>query len=146
MMKSLPDINVWLALALTGHIHHKVATAFFADHDDDLSVAFCRSTQMGMLRLLTTEVVMQAHNKPALKNLDAWTLQQAWAGRSNVFLADEPAGIEVPWARFAAIRSASPKLWMDAYLAAFAIAGGFTLVTNDKAFKQFKGLDVLLLK
>jgi uncharacterized protein len=34
---------------------------------------------------------------------------------------------------------------MDAYLAAFAIAGGHQLVTTDKAFKQFQGLDLLVL-
>ena len=40
---------------------------------------------------------------------------------------------------------ASPKLWMDAYLAAFTVAGGYQLVTTDKGFKQFKGLDILVL-
>ncbi len=31
---------------------------------------------------------------------------------------------------------------MDAWLAAFAIGSGFQLVTIDKAFTQFTGLDV----
>jgi predicted nucleic acid-binding protein len=34
---------------------------------------------------------------------------------------------------------------MDAYLAAFALVGGYQLVTSDKAFKQFKELDLLVL-
>ena len=36
---------------------------------------------------------------------------------------------------------------MDAYLAAFAIAGGLRLATLDRGFKQFEphGLDLLLL-
>jgi hypothetical protein len=34
---------------------------------------------------------------------------------------------------------------MDAYLAAFACAGGFQLVTTDSGFRQFRGLDLLLL-
>ena len=33
----------------------------------------------------------------------------------------------------------------DAYLAAFAIAGGFKLVTLHIGFKQFEGLDLILL-
>ncbi|MBI3924942.1 MAG: hypothetical protein HY319_05325 [Armatimonadetes bacterium] len=37
------------------------------------------------------------------------------------------------------------ELWMDAYLAAFAIAGGSRIVTTDFAFKQFPGLDLLIL-
>ncbi len=41
--------------------------------------------------------------------------------------------------------TASPKIWMDAYLAAFALAGGYQMVTTDAAFKQFRGLDLLLL-
>ena len=34
---------------------------------------------------------------------------------------------------------------MDAYLAAFALAGGYRMVTTDAAFKQFRGLDLELL-
>ena len=58
---------------------------------------------------------------------------------------EEPSGLERHWKRLAVGPKASPKLWMDAYLAAFALAGGHELVTTDKAFKQFKGLDLLLL-
>jgi predicted nucleic acid-binding protein len=39
----------------------------------------------------------------------------------------------------------SRKLWMDAYLAAFALAGGYQMVTTDTAFRQFHGLDLMLL-
>jgi predicted nucleic acid-binding protein len=34
---------------------------------------------------------------------------------------------------------------MDAYLAAFALAGGYRLVTTDRGFRQFNGLDVVVL-
>jgi predicted nucleic acid-binding protein len=34
---------------------------------------------------------------------------------------------------------------MDAYLAAFAIMAGLRLVTTDIAFRQFAGLDHLIL-
>jgi hypothetical protein len=34
---------------------------------------------------------------------------------------------------------------MDAYLAAFALAGGYRLVTIDAGFTQFAGLDLVLL-
>jgi predicted nucleic acid-binding protein len=34
---------------------------------------------------------------------------------------------------------------MDAYLASFALAGGYRMVTTDAAFKQFAGLDVELI-
>ena len=45
---SLPDINVWLALAAEGHLHHVPARDWFTAQPD-ASVAFCRITQMGLL-------------------------------------------------------------------------------------------------
>jgi predicted nucleic acid-binding protein len=36
-------------------------------------------------------------------------------------------------------------LWQDDYLAAFAIAGGLTLVTFDGGFSGFAGLELTLL-
>jgi hypothetical protein len=35
---------------------------------------------------------------------------------------------------------------MDAYLAAFAVTAGCTMVTKDSSFHQFRGLDVVLLR
>jgi uncharacterized protein len=63
----------------------------------------------------------------------------------RIHFAQEPNDLYARWTLFADVRTASPKLWMDAYLAAFAVAGGYRLVTTDKAFKQFKGLNVLVL-
>lgn len=63
----------------------------------------------------------------------------------RIRFSDEPERIAVQWGHFADSTVASPKLWMDAYLAAFAVAGGYRLVTTDRAFKQFKGLNVLVL-
>lgn len=60
-------------------------------------------------------------------------------------LTEEPAGLERRWKRLAVRDSASPKLWMDAYLAAFALAGGHRLATTDAAFKQFSSLDLDLI-
>lgn len=37
------------------------------------------------------------------------------------------------------------KVWMDAYLAAFAQAAGARLVTNDVAFRAYPILDVVLI-
>ena len=48
----LPDVNRWIALAAEGHVHHVPAREWFAAQPV-ASVAFCRITQMGLLRLLT---------------------------------------------------------------------------------------------
>ena len=50
------------------------------------------------------------------------------------------------WYSLATQKMASPKVWMDAYLAAFAIASGYRLVTIDLAFQQYGDLDLILLK
>ncbi len=50
---------------------------------------------------------------------------------------DEPLGVVPVWHRLAGLQSASPKVWMDAYLAAFAIAGELQMVTFDRDFKSY---------
>jgi uncharacterized protein len=66
----------------------------------------------------------------------------------HVAWRDEPPGIFEKWSQLAGLDSASPKVWMDAYLAAFAITSGLRVVTLDKDFKNFvpQGLDLNLLQ
>jgi predicted nucleic acid-binding protein len=42
--------------------------------------------------------------------------------------------------RFASGRAFAPRLWTDAYLAAYAQASGLVLVTFDQGFHQFDSL------
>jgi predicted nucleic acid-binding protein len=84
-------------------------------------------------------------NRP-LSNAQAWSAYEAFAGDDRVALRiDEPTHLESHWKQLAARDTVSPKLWMDAYLAAFAITAGLRLVTTDTAFRQFAGLDHLIL-
>ncbi len=53
-----PDINVWVALTYEGHAHHTTAAAWLGTLKPGASLIFCRFTQPGLLRLLTTEAVM----------------------------------------------------------------------------------------
>ena len=144
-MRYLPDINVWLALSLPQHAHHSAAMLWF-EEDPHLSAYFCRATQHGLLRLLTTAAVTVPFGRSPLSNREAWASFEAVDLDERIRFADEPERITLPWREYSDVRTSSPKLWMDAYLAAFSIAGGYRLVTTDKAFKQFKGLDMLLLK
>lgn len=106
---------------------------------------FCRQTQQTLLRLLTNSAVLGGYGIAPLSNAEAWAVFEALRGDDRVGFADEPAGLEAHWKQFAVRDSASPKLWMDAYLAAFAAAGGHTMVTTDSGFQQFVGLDLVLL-
>ena len=88
---------------------------------------------------------MHLYGVPPLTNREAWASFEFWLANDLVTFEDEPRGLEATWRSLSSRASRSPKLWMDAYLASFAIAGGFQLVTFDAAFRQFDGLDVRVL-
>jgi toxin-antitoxin system PIN domain toxin len=136
----LPDINVWLALAFTSHKHHDAALEWFENRDSG-DCAFCRLTQQGFLRLATTPY---ASEKPL-------TLIQAWRAYDDLFhdprvvFSEEPDDLEIFWREYTRRRSFSPKVWNDAYLAAFARAAGFERVSFDQGFKQYRYLKHTIL-
>ena len=143
----LCDSNVWLALALSGHAHHGVARDWFEGVEAASSVFFCRATQQTFLRLLTNAAVLGPYGNPPLTNVHAWEAYDALLADDRIaFRTEEPTGIEAEWKRFARRNTASPKLWMDAYLAAYALTCGYRMVTTDAAFKQFGGIDLELLE
>jgi len=141
----LPDVNVWFALSRSEHIHHAQAHAWLSTIDKSKSVVFTRATQQGYLRLLTTAAVMRIYASAPLSNSEAWRLWENWYKDDRIHWINEPSELVDTWKRFGAIRSASPKLWMDSYLAAIAKETGSQLVTLDQVFKGFKGLDVQLI-
>lgn len=146
MTTQICDVNVWLALALSGHAQHSAARQWFDSVKSQGEVLFCRSTQQSFLRLLTNTAVLAPYGNKPLTNAAAWSAYESFLADDRIqFASKEPPGIDGHWKRLAAKRTASPKLWMDAYLAAFALAGQYTLVTNDRAFKQFRGLSLSLL-
>ncbi|HEX9730012.1 MAG TPA: TA system VapC family ribonuclease toxin [Gemmatimonadales bacterium] len=142
----LCDTNVWLALALSAHRHHSVARDWFQSVERPGTILFCRATQQAFLRLLTNAAVLAPYGNQPLSNSEAWAAYDALLADDRVvFRTEEPTGLEPRWKEFALLDTASPKLWMDAYLAAFARTARCRLVTNDAAFRQFSGLDLLVL-
>jgi toxin-antitoxin system PIN domain toxin len=145
-MMHLCDNNVWLALALSAHVHHSQALDWFESIQEPATVLFCRATQHSFLRLLTNAQVLAPYGNTPLTNDEAWAAYEALLADDRiVFRAEEPAGLEPLWKELGRRNTASPKLWMDSYLAAFAVTAGCRMVTSDAAFKQFPGLDLLLL-
>jgi predicted nucleic acid-binding protein len=63
----------------------------------------------------------------------------------RVILLSEPPEIEKQLRVLTQKVNYSPKVWEDAYLAAFAMASGRRLVTFDKGFRAYAGLDVEIL-
>ena len=142
----LADSNIWLALALSKHEFHVAARNWLAKRAPREAL-FCRSTQQSFLRLATTLTLLKAYGAEGMTNRDALLALEALIALPQVCLRDEPPGVSALWHRIAACDTASPKVWMDAYLAAFAIRAGVRLVTLDGDFKKYRrdGLDLLLL-
>ena len=64
----LPDVNIWLALTLSGHSQHPVARSWLDGQEALTSIFFCRATQQGLVRLLTTVEVLAGFGIPPLTN------------------------------------------------------------------------------
>jgi uncharacterized protein len=141
----LADTNFWLALALSRHQHHQAARTWFSEQSAPRSVLFCRATQQSFLRLLTTNAVARLYGIDPMSNDAAWEFYTAVAANRRCGFAAEPDALEPKWEIYARSQTASPKLWMDAYLAAFAATAGYELLSIDDGFRQFKGLKAIIL-
>lgn len=106
------------------------------------SVLVCRVVQLGALRILT---------KPSIMREETLSAEELWNGWERV-LADErfreepePAGLVTTWRAMTRRLPRNSCADTDAYLAAFAVAGGWTLCTFDKGFARYRQLQVQLL-
>lgn len=126
----LPDLNVWLALSWANHMHSGAAWTWFSARGEN-RFFFCRFTQLGLLRLLTTSAVM---GKDLLTIGEAWEVYDRWLEDSRV--AIRPEAFEVDVAFRAATRPAftqsSPKVLGDSYLLAVSQVTQANLVTFDR--------------
>lgn len=137
MPGSLIDTNVWLAAVFTAHPFHRQARRRLLQATPVEPAVLCRSTQQSFLRLASTPTLLKAYGAPSLTNRDALFALAALMALPQVHEMDEPPGTFALWQRLAALESASPKVWMDAYLAAFAISGGLRMVSLDQDFRKF---------
>jgi len=130
---SLPDVNVWVAIAAGGHVHHLPANDWFAAQPG-ASVAFCRVTQAGMLRLLTNSSAMNGAPKTIEQ---VWDISDRLRSDHRIIFAEEPDGLEPLWKKLMTQRGVGPSSWTDAYLAAFAGKQPFSLVTFDHGLRRW---------
>ncbi len=141
----LADVNVWLATLVADHQHHARAVGWWRSLvlPAGSRVAFCRVTQLGLLRLLTNERVM---GRQRTTIYEAWQLYQQVLSRPPVFFVQEPEGTEELLAEHCRLGGSSRKFWTDGYLAAFARAGQLRLATFDRGFERYPNLDLSLLE
>lgn len=126
----LLDINAWVALSFDLHAHHAAAKQWYVAAPPSAKFVFCRQTQLGLFRIMTTTAVM---GPEVLTQLECWQIYDRWIESGQVAWADEPQDMEVRLRALTSHAAASPKEWMDAYLAAFAETAGIQLVTFDRA-------------
>lgn len=140
-----PDVNVWLALSFTSHVHASSAWQWLRDSPQDRKLAFCRQTQLGLLRLLTNPAVM---GERMLVLRLAWSTYDRWLEDPFVEYYPEPRDLELAFrelTQMLAPRQGS-KAVGDCFLLAYASELGATLVTFDRglyAFARKRGLAVV---
>ncbi len=131
-----PDLNVWLALSDTGHIHSASAWKWLKMLPDDRKLIFSRYTQIGLLRLLTNSSVM---GEQTLTLRKAWSVYDRWLEDSRVEFYPEPrnlgTGFRLTTEPFGAQQAS--KAVGDCFLLAYAKEIQATLVTFDRALHQF---------
>ena len=96
---------------------------------------------MTVLRLLTAQAVM---GKDVKKMHEAWDLWDRVYADDRIEFLSEPEAIEREFRNLSSLRSPSPKVWVDAYLLAFASVAGLRLITFDRGL-QSRGVDVHIL-
>lgn len=136
-----PDVNVWVALDFERHVHHASAKHWYDAVPFSATIVFCRQTQLGLFRILTTSAVM---GQEVQTQAGCWQIYDRWIATGQVAWSDEPSQMEVRLRTLTAGTEASPKAWMDAYLAAFAESSRLSLVTFDRALAAKAEGSVLL--
>jgi uncharacterized protein len=137
-----PDINVWVALTYERHTHHVTARRWFDGLSPTARLFFCRLTQLGLLRLLSSRAVMGAGE--VMSQPEAWEAYDIWLEDDRIGFLDEPPGLDEGFRTLTKSSNPSPKDWADSYLLAFASSAHFQLVSFDKAM-HFKSGNVILL-
>jgi predicted nucleic acid-binding protein len=127
-MTCLPDVSVWIALALSA--------ARPPSGRQSLVYGIHRR------RLLSNPRVMAGE---ALTAGQAWKVLEAFLADPRIEFAGEPARLYEYWRRTASDSRTGPNFWTDSYLAAFAAAAGYQVVTFDSGFRRYKGVPLNLL-
>lgn len=140
-MGDLLDINVWLALGDADHIHNLAAQTYWTGPAHS-QLWFCRHTALGFKRLMCQPAML---GERALTTLQSFEAYQVIRQQARVDLMMDPLELESTWMGLAQQSPWPPRMWPHAYLASFAIAANLRLVSFDRDFFRFEGLNWLHL-
>lgn len=142
-MRSIADVNVFLPLLIGAHPAHQTAVDWFNAQSNG-SIGWCVPVKLGVLRLLCNHRVMGHDALPPAQALDVWSRLAANPRLTEV--GRLPAEHETHLRRLIAKREPSPNIWVDAWLAALAICTSCEMVTFDRGFRSFDGVELRLLE
>lgn len=132
MKRYLADVNVWFALAVEEHQHHRQARQWWENTPG--LMGFIRITQLGLLRLLTSAGPMRGQ---PLTNQQAWAVYDGFLSDDRVRLFPDAPAVDGVFRDFSHTAQPSPKIWADAYIAAQTRVNEAVLVTFDQGFAQY---------
>lgn len=137
----LPDLNVWLALVVAEHPHHAAARHYWDEQQAVPALGprvwFCRSTMLGLVRLLTQPKLM---GEGVLGLADAHAIYQQLRQTEGVGFVSDAESADALLASWVINNGQAPlpaRLWTDAWLAASAESAGLRLVSFDADFARF---------
>jgi toxin-antitoxin system PIN domain toxin len=136
----LPDLNLWLALVVAEHPHHAAARRYWEEQRAAPALGprwwFCRTTMLGLVRLLTQPKLM---GDGALGLREAHAIYQQLRQTEGVAFAGDTEAADALLATWTS-EDQPPlpaRLWTDAWLAASAECAGLRLVSFDADFSRF---------
>jgi toxin-antitoxin system PIN domain toxin len=141
-MKYLVDANVVFPLLLSRHPHRQAALTWL-DSVRSGEGGLCRLVQLAVLRLLCNRTVM---GPDVQRPVEAWRALRSLQLDERFVFAPEPENMDVNLRAMVEGREATPNVWSDAYLAAFALSEGLSLVSFDGGMKSFPHVETLLLQ
>ena len=138
----LVDVNVLVALAVGGHPGQASARAWLEDAvraGEPLAVP--DFVAVGFVRVVTNKRMTPGSNDPA----DAFRFLAAFRAMPSVLTWSTRPNTDEIFQRLVADSGVRGGLVSDAYIAALAASYAATLVTFDRDFRRFRGVDVLEL-
>ena len=132
MTSFFPDLNVWIALSVSGHSHGEEAWNWLRLLPEDSRLVFCRYTQIGLLRILSNQAAM---GEQTLLLREAWGVYDRWMKDPRVEFYPEPRGLDAAFREaMAPFGARAAAKWVgDCYLLAYSRTSEASLVTFDKA-------------
>ena len=141
MTTYLSDVTVLVASLRSDHRHHGAARDFLRQaRRDGHSFALPVEVLASSLRVLTLDIWIEPETSASARDL-----LHDWIAASDAEVVSHPSGSWRVLAEFARTLSLGPRAIPDALLAASAIASRRTIVTFDRGFARYPGLQSEIL-